>query len=252
MSNVLRVIDTYLAEPAMTAAIDEALLEHVAAGASLPALHFYRRRPPAVTIGYFQSAHMDVDLTYCREHSIKVVRRMSGGGAIFTDERQLVFGLSTKGLLPETVEASYASVCTALAEALTGLGAPCTYSPVNDVLCQGRKVSGSAQVRRRGAILHHGTVLVDGDLEAMFKALKVPAVKVRDKGISDPRDRVTTLANAIGKCPEMGVVKDAVAHAFATMLGLEPVPTPLTADERKMAEGFKAERYAREAWNLKR
>ena len=151
-----------------------------------------------------------------------------------------------------TVEASYASVCTALAEALTGLGATCTYSPVNDVLCQGRKVSGSAQVRRKGAVLHHGTVLVDGDLEVMFKALKVPAVKVRDKGISDPRDRVTTLAIVVGKCPEMGAVKDAVARALATMLGLEPVPTPLTTDERKMAEGFKAERYAREAWNLKR
>ena len=186
----LRVIDTDLADPAFTAAVDEVILDTAISGGP-PTLHLYRRSPPGVTLGYFQKAQENVDLDFCRENHIKVVRRMSGGGVIYTDERQLVYGLVARDLLPEAPSECFELVCGHLAKALSGLGCDCIFSPENDILSGGRKVSGSAIVNKGPTKLIHGTIMVEIDRLVMFQALRVPKEKLDAKGISDPGQRVT-------------------------------------------------------------
>lgn len=246
----LRLIDTDLADPALTAAVDELLLETAVTGGG-PALHFYRRKPPGVTLGYFLKAAENVDLEYCKAKGIKIIRRLSGGGAIYTDEGQLVYGLAAQDILPVAPAKCFAIVCGALVKALEALGCEAVFSPVNDVLVNGRKVSGSAIVNRGRTKLVHGTVIVEIDREMMFRALRVPDEKLRKKGIAEPGARVISLEEALGKTLPMEKVKGQVAKAIGVALGLKVRAGKLTAKETARVDELVRTRYGTDAWNLK-
>ncbi len=112
---MVRVVDTGVARPELTAAIDEALLRARVAGACGDTVHLYRRRPPSVSIGYFQSASEVADLGACRRDGVPVVRRASGGGAIFTDDRQLVYALAWAPPKAVTAREGFDLACGAVA-----------------------------------------------------------------------------------------------------------------------------------------
>lgn len=250
MTAPIRLLDTGPAPGPRTAALDEAIARCRAAGGTPDTLHFYRRCPPAVTLGYSLDAAREVDIEYCRRRGIDIVRRLSGGGAIYTDDRQLVWSLTTRDLLPSSVPRSLELVCTAVARGLSTLGAPAVFSPVNDVLVHGRKVSGSAQLRKWGVVLTHGTVLVDADPDEMFRALRVPAPKLGRRSLSDPRERVTTLRVELGRLPSMEEVERAVVSGIEGAFGALAVPGELTAAEEELAGRLVRERYGRPEWNL--
>jgi len=247
-----RLLDTGPARGPRTAALDEAIAHARAAGAVPNTLHFYQRRPPAVTIGYSLDAESEVDLDFCARHGIDVVRRLSGGGAIYTDDRQLVYSLTTRDVLPSAVEESLKVVCTALAKAISSLGVDAVFSPVNDVLVHERKVSGSAQMRKWGVVLQHGTVLVDADPDRMFRALRVPMEKRLKHSPGDPRLRVTTLKEQLGRLPSMDEVKSAVRKEFEEAFGVSILPGRLTDREEKTARQLVSDRYGNDDWNLRR
>jgi len=248
--SVLRLIDTDLADPAYTAAVDEALLESVTAKGP-PTLHLYRRAPPGVTLGYFLKAAENVDLELCRKAGIKVIRRLSGGGAIYTDEGQLVYGIATSGLLQDAPAKCFEVVCGALVNALTSLGCECVFSPVNDVVANGKKLSGSAIVNRGPAKLVHGTVIVQLDRGRMFKALKVPKAKLRSKGLRSPGERVTSLEEVLGRKVDMTELKDALSSALGAALGLKVKKGTLTKAERERIDELVKKKYDNDDWNLK-
>jgi lipoate-protein ligase A len=201
-------------------------------------------------LGYSLDARAEVDIEYCRRRGIDIVRRLSGGGAIYTDDRQLVYSLTTKGLLPSSVERSLELVCTALAKGISSLGVEAVFSPVNDVLVHGRKVSGSAQLRKWGVVLQHGTVLADADTEEMFRALRVPDKKLWKHSLEEPGRRVTTLRAELGRLPPMEDVERAVQSGFAEVFGAEMEPGGPTPGERRMAEELVRTRYGSDEWNL--
>ena len=244
----MRVIDTDLADPAFTAAVDETILETAISG-STPTLHLYRRSPASVTMGYFLKAEENVDLDFCQENGIKVIRRMSGGGAIYTDERQLVYGLAARGL-PEALGDCFSTVLSWLADAISKFGCECRFSPANDLVIGDRKVSGSAIVNKGATKLIHGTLLVDIDRELMFRALKVPEERLRSKGLEDPGERVTSLVEAIGRTVPMEDVKAAVIEAMAAIVGTAESGT-LTDDEVERAKELVRVKYGTDEWNLK-
>jgi lipoate-protein ligase A len=247
-----RLLDTGAAPGPRTAALDEAIARARAAGEAPDTLHFYNRRPPAVTIGYSLDAEAEVDLDFCARQGIDVVRRLSGGGAIYTDDRQLVYSLTTKNVLPSAVEESLRVVCTAIAKAISALGAEAVFSPVNDVLIKGRKVSGSAQMRKWGVVLQHGTVLVDADTEQMFRALRVPRDKKLKHSLDDPQRRVTSLKAELGRPPGMEEVKAALRLALEETFGVSILPGRLTAREEEMVRKLVRDRYGNDDWNLRR
>jgi len=214
-------------------------------------LHFYRRQPPAVTLGYFLKASESADLEFCNKNGILVIRRLSGGGAIYTDEGQLVYGLAVREQLPAAPTECFEIVCGALVRALGSLGCKAVFSPVNDVLSNGKKLSGSAIVNRSLAKLAHGTVIVHLDRDTMFKALRTDRAKLKAKGLAHPGDRVTSLEEVVGNRPPMEDVKAAVAKALGETFELKLKKGTLTAKERSRIDELVRTKYGTDKWNLK-
>jgi lipoate-protein ligase A len=123
---------------------------------------------------------------------------------------------------------------------------------VNDVVVGPAKVSGSAQVIRRGVHLVHGTVLVDVDAEALARYLLPGRPRERERGHRTPADRVTTLASLLGAPPPMDEVKAVLAEELAMAVGGIAEPGGLDAWEGAEAARLEAERYSRDEWNLRK
>ncbi len=242
MGSVWRVIDSGRVGAAESAAIDEALLESRASGTTPNTLHFYVRARPTVSLGHFQSLTGSVDLERCREVGVEIVRRKSGGGSIFTDPGQLMYGLVVpESALPSGASGSFAVVCSALARAISSLGVEARYRPVNDIEVGGRKVSGSAQLRRKGAVLQHGSIIVDADPELMDSVL----ISGR------PSERVTSIRAVLGQLPSMEVLKAAVRHELSVEFGTSMLDGSLTPEERVAASSLAREVYSDDSWTSK-
>lgn len=252
MNQAVRVIDTDLERPQLTAAIDEALLGSRMDDRSGNTIHLYRRRPPSVSIGYFQAATEVADLEACRRDDVPVVRRISGGGAIYTDERQLVYALTFRPQGRFKAQDGLSLACNALVRALERLGVEgARMEGLNDVVVDDKKVSGSAQVIRRGVHLVHGTVLVDTDLEAMAKYLMFQPGKKGPGGHATPATRVATLSQILSSPPSIEDVKAAVSHELASSIGGSIEEGALMDWERDKALHLEATRYTQDDWNLR-
>ena len=235
------------ADAATNMAIDEAML---ISGA--PTLRLYTWKPSALSIGYFQGIHEEVDIKACRQHHVDVVRRISGGGAVYHDAQgEITYSLVLpEAALPRDVQQSCEHICTALAAGLQHLGLDARFAPLNDVLVNGKKISGSAQTRRRGHVLQHGTVLLDVDVALMFSLLRVSPAKIADKGISDASARVTSLRHL-----DDGIDRDDVIAAlrggFADTFNITLQDGILTDDERERLPALRG-KYASQDWNFQR
>jgi len=244
-----RLVDSGFVSPAESAALDEAILEAHVQGAVPGTLHFYRRSVPTVSIGYFQKAADSVDLLECKRRGVSVVRRKSGGSSIYTDPGQLIYGLVIDGCDVPEDKSAFCAICEALARALSSFGVDALYRPPNDVEVGGRKLSGNAQLVRKGSLLQHGTVLVDTDLATMDAVLRLAPTK--DRSVAKPSDRVTTLKSLLGRAPYMGSVKSSIVKEISEMLNADFKKGELSDAERNHVKKLVAERYSKEEWNMK-
>ncbi len=236
-------------------AVDEAILRCVAEGKSQSTLRFYRWEPSAVSIGYFQGIEQEVDLEACRQKGVDVIRRLTGGGAVFHDRKgEITYSLTMSDSypgIPRKVLDSYALLCAGLVEGLKRLGLDAEFSPINDILVRGKKISGNAQTRRFKGILQHGTLLCEVNPHLMFSLLKVPSEKVRDKLIEGVEQRVTSVKRELGEVDEQAIIQ-AMMAGFAQALSITLVPGVLSEQELALAEQLKVERYGAKEWNFKR
>jgi lipoate-protein ligase A len=240
----------------MNMAIDEAILINCSKGKSPNTIRLYEWLPSAVSIGYFQNPKAEVDLEKCKEENVDVVRRITGGGAVFHDTMgEVTYSMVTSEedrLIPKDILRSYQMICGCVIEGLLSLGVAATFQPVNDIVVAGRKISGNAQTRRLGMVLQHGTILVDADLDKMFQLLKVSDEKIRDKMISSAEQRVTTLKNELSKKPSHEQVAEAIEKGFKKYLGIKLTKGKITDDEMTLAEKLSKEKYANEDWTFRR
>lgn len=237
-------------------AIDEAIMIAVSEGTVLPTLRFYRWEPSAISIGTFQSMTDEVDVEKCKELGVDVVRRITGGGAVYHDKKgEVTYSIAVPlghRLAPSDILESYKIICSGIIEGLKSLGIHAEFSPINDVIVNGKKISGNAQTRRKGVLLQHGTVLVDFDPETMFSLLKVPDEKIRDKKIKLVRKRVTSIRHELGKMLPLEHVAKQLRKSFQEALSIDLVEDGLTSYELKLAEKIAAERYQNHDWNFRR
>ncbi len=245
-----RLVDSGLVSPPVSAALDEAILDAHVAGKAPNTLHFYRRDRPTISIGYFQKISDSVNLDECVRRKVALVRRKSGGSSIYTDAGQLIYGLVVhEDNLPADREESFKMVCTAIAKALGTFGLDAVYRPMNDVEVGGMKVSGNAQLRRKGSVLQHGTIVVDTDMNQMDCVLRVlritPGTGVR------PSKRVTTLTALLGTAPDIDLVKGALIFAFEDAFKVKFAASPLSKVEEALVKKLVRERYSKRDWNLK-
>ena len=189
-----RVVDLGRMSPALTAAMDEAVLISRTQGSVDNTLSFYTRDRPTVSLGYFEKASECIDLNLCRELGIVIVRRLSGGSAIYTDSGQIIYTLTLGDeLVPENPKESYPLICAGVVNALRSLGIAAEHRPLNDVVVRGRKISGSAQTRRARVVLQHGTVIVDSDLDTMMRVILQRPGKPRS------REEMTSISLELGR-----------------------------------------------------
>jgi lipoyl(octanoyl) transferase len=251
-------------------AVDEALLQSVAAGRSVPVLRIYQWSPPCLSLGYGQRS-ADVDFERVAALGWQVVRRPTGGKAILhTDELTycVVMPLTDPLAAGDIVE-SYRRISTALQSALSSLGAPtqaeqqqstaksigpvCFEVPSHyEITVGGRKLIGSAQLRRQGVLLQHGTLPLTGDLSRICDALHYDGDSARVQARQDVLRRALTLEEALGIVVSWETAAKALVNSFGNTYDLTFISSVLTAEEHVTAEDLLRQQYALESWTLRR
>ena len=219
--------------PPMQMALDEVLARQVGAGERRPALRVWEWASNAVIIGSYQSLSNEVDLAAAERHGATVVRRISGGGAMFVEPgNTITYSLYVPGTLVEGMSFvdSYAFLDAWVIRALRELGVDATYVPVNDIASPQGKIGGAAQKRlASGVVLHHVTMSYDMDSAKMLDIIRIGREKLSDKGIVSAAKRVDPIRSQTGLSREK-VVKAMLDH-FRRSYGL----TESAVDEETLA-----------------
>ncbi len=251
-----RLLDTGLNDAFYNMALDEAIAIARSKNLVPNTIRFFRWSPSAVSIGYFQSMEEEVDIEKCDEMGIDYVRRRTGGGAVYHDrDGELTYSIivnESHRLISRDFQETYRTLCSGLVSGLRQLGVPAEFKPINDIIVRGKKISGNAQTRGMNVVHQHGTILREVNPALMFKVLKVPSEKIRDKLIKSVEERVTSVNAVLGRNVSFRELKDALIKGFEGSFGVELKPGNITDFEENLAQRLKAEKYATREWNFKR
>ena len=263
-----RLLLTPPSRGAWNMAVDEALLESVGRGDSLPALRLYAWQPPCLSLGYAQS-FSDVDIPRLKERGWELVRRPTGGRAILhTDE--LTYSVIAPVHEPRLAGAlleSYNRLAGALLDALRRLGLPvemqersaasragnvnpvCFEVPSSyEITVRGKKLVGSAQARRKEGILQHGSLPLSGDLARITQVLVFPDEAVRARAAERLLARAATVESVLGRPVTWEEAAQALVTAFRDVLNLDFQPRPLTPAEEARIAKLVEDKYTHPQW----
>lgn len=210
--HVFEVIHGPALAPAMHVALDEVLPAEVAAGRRGPVMRIWEWNAPLVVIGSFQSLRNEVDPEGLRRHGMSVVRRISGGGAMFMEPGNcLTYSIVVPTSLVEglSFERSYSFLDDWVLGALADVGVQAHYVPLNDIASQAGKIGGAAQKRfASGVVLHHVTMAYDIDAAKMLEVLRIGREKLSDKGTASAAKRVDPMRS------QTGLPRETIVQAF--------------------------------------
>lgn len=249
-----RLLKTGFNTAAFNMALDRAVVVANSMGNVPPTVRFYGWKPPAISIGYFQSLKEEVDLDNCRRYGVDYVRRITGGGAVFHED-EVTYSIvipESHPEMPKSIMKSYGRICGALIKGLKHLGIESEYVPINDIVAGGRKISGNAQTRKNRTVLQHGTILMDVNVDKMFALLKVPNEKIKDKLIADVKQRVTSIKHLLGEDTSFEKAAEAMKSGFEEEFNIELVEGTLTEEEIELTKKFERECFAAREWNHRR
>ncbi len=266
-----RLIDTEYSNAAMNMAIDEALLQ-----SNLPVLRFYQWKPSALSLGYFQDIN-DIDLKECKKRNIDVVRRITGGKTVLHDKELTYSFIIDEKLMPKSIIDSYKLISKGILYALKSLrikaemkkdavksknkSAVCFNEPsYYEIVANGKKIVGSAQTRRDGKLLQHGSILFDVDYEKLISCFNLDHKK---EMIEASRKRVTSINNelineksSIKRSTQnnqaMEDLKRYLKDGFEKNLGVRLINDKLTNDELRLAKKLAREKYSKDSWNYRK
>jgi lipoate-protein ligase A len=249
MTRTFRVIDTGIRDGRRQIAFDQAMIDAHKTGAIPDTIRFLRF-PPTALIGRHQALSREVRVDYCRANDIGVVRRITGGGAIYFDEGQLgwelVFRRSTMGI--GSLADLAREICEAAAVGLRTLGIDARYRPRNDIEVGGRKVSGTGGFFDGDTLFYQGTVLIDLDPARMVAALNVPEAKLAKRALDSAAQRVVTLKELLGAAPPIDAVKRALLDGFGQRLFIASAGGDITAHEEALAATYHDDEIGTEAF----
>jgi lipoate---protein ligase len=242
------VIHDKAERPQLQMALDQVLAEEVGAGRRGPTLRIWEWDQPAVVIGSFQSVRNEVDMENAAKYGFEVVRRISGGGAMFMEAGSVItYSIYAPSELVEGMSFadSYAFLDEWVIVALKSLGIDAVYQPLNDISSPTGKIGGAAQKRLgAGAVLHHVTMSYDMDGDRMVEVLRIGREKMSDKGTRSANKRVDPLRSQTGL--SRAAIIDALIATFTKLYG--STPGDVTAAERERAEQLVAEKFGTQEW----
>ena len=193
----MRYIKNTSTNPYYNMAFDEYCLESLSIDE--PVFFLWQNRP-AVIVGFNQEVNTEVNLDYLKENGIDLVRRVTGGGAVFHDLGNLNYTIVGRS---EDLERDYPEYASTMAKALQSLGVPATLSGRNDILVEGRKVSGFAKRVCKNRLMVHGTLMYNVDVDVLTKVLNPSNTKLQSKGIASVRSRVANLCDYLPEIPNI-------------------------------------------------
>lgn len=231
-------------DPRLNLALEEFLLRHVQI--EEPILLFYINEP-AVIIGRNQNTLEEVDPEYVKEHGIHLVRRLSGGGAVYHDLGNLNFSFITQG---QRDLHNFARFTEPVIRVLNDIGLNAELRGRSDIFAAGKKISGNAQYASRGRMFSHGTILFDSNLTELLKAINPRQLKIESKAVQSIRNHVTNIRELLPEDMDITQFKQTLLHGiFAT----NEIPTyELSASEWEQVAQIAAETYNTWEWNIGR
>lgn len=241
---------------------DESVARAVGRGESPPTLRLYRWDPPCLSLGYFQRYH-EVNLDECVRRGVDVVRRPTGGRAV-VHHHEVTYSVSLPlSEVPEGINQAYLYLSQGLMEAFRYLGLEPRLSPrsgsgagssacfdapsTQELLLGNKKAVGSAQVRRWGALLQHGSVPFRFDQEEVAALLTANAEQAERLALVLSK-KATDLSEALGREPGVNEIEDALAKGFERALGVVLEPGGLSAEEEALSAMLETNKYASSGW----
>jgi len=230
-----------ITNPRLNLAVEEHLLRNVRVDE--PILLFYINEP-SVIIGRNQNTLEEIDPDYIKHKGIHVVRRLSGGGAVYHDRGNLNFSFITPGRQDLHNFAKFTEPVIAV---LGELGVIAELRGRSDIFATGKKISGNAQYSTAGRMFSHGTILFDTDLEVMLKALNPRQVNIESKAVQSVRSFVTNIQELLAEDMTIDSLKTAL---LTGIFGRGEIPTYLLSDDDwEKIHQISAARYQEWDWN---
>jgi len=202
------------------------------------------RTSPTLMIGKYQNPYQEINMNYSKQNDVNVVRRITGGGTIYTDMNGWQFSFIVQN--PSTNKIEFSKYTKPIINALDNIGVVAYQSGRNDLLIDGKKFSGNAQFHDNKVSLHHGSILFDTDLEALVRALNVEDEKIISKGIKSVRERVTNVADYLPKKISSIEFRDVMLKFL--LEGMETYT--LTKKDMKRVNEIKQEQFDTWEWNM--
>ncbi|MBC8588531.1 lipoate--protein ligase [Paratissierella segnis] len=202
---------------------------------------------PAIIVGKNQNTLEEINSEYVEAHNIKVVRRVTGGGAVYHDLGNLNFSIITKVKGEEKID--FRQINIPIVESLEKLGIRAKLSGRNDITLDEMKLSGIAQSIWKKRVLNHGTILFDTDLSVLSNALNVKQEKIESKGIKSVRSRVTNIKPYLKDDVDILTFKEMLLKSIFEHKNLLPEEYILSEEQKKDIEMLCREKYSTWEWN---
>ncbi|MCA1012207.1 biotin/lipoate A/B protein ligase family protein [Halobacillus halophilus] len=265
-------VDSGHCTPAMNMALDEALMNWHRQGEIPPVLRFYGWAPAGLSVGYFQKVKGKIDLEGVERHGFELVRRQTGGRAVLHD-KELTYSVIVSEDhpdMPASVKDAYLVLSKGLLEGFHNLGieaefavpegkldttgsAVCFEEPSwYELIVEGRKAAGSAQTRKKGIILQHGSIPIDVDDVKLFDMFIYKNERIKERARRAFGDKAAAINQLLDNNVTFDQTKEAFKEGFEKGLDIHLEPFELSDEQWKEVERIAEERYRTEKWNFSR
>jgi lipoate-protein ligase A len=261
-----RLCNTGASDGFYNMALDEAILKSLKESHGQTTVRIYGWHPPAISVGYGQNIHRDIDIERCNKSRIPIVRRLTGGRAVLHDQ-EVTYSVAAPESDPRigrSTQETYNRIGRALVRGLRHLGVgaelqrlskgsgqtPSCFSSTGryEVVVGGKKLIGSAQRRLSGAILQHGSLLTGSGYRNLSRFLPTDRREAAERSMNS----VTTLSEILGDEPSFAQIATALHLGFEEAFGCQLIEGELSEEELALTQRLKIERYQRDEWNLHR